>query len=180
MIGARRHRSLWARLFGTTSSAVADEPPCPVVAVHETHPGDVRRGVLLGLDDTEHTRGAVRFAFEQASLTDRPLTAIHVAPHVGEEGAPDAERELAVSEALAGLREEFPDVPVRTAVERGDPTDVLLRTGQSMHLIVLGAHHRRPISELLLGSVVAPVVEQAACPVAVVPDRGTTDQRRTG
>lgn len=180
VVGSRRHRTLWSRLFGTLGSAVAQQPPCPVVVVHGNHPGEVRRGVLAGIDDTEHARSVLRFAFEQASLTDRPLTVVHVAPEpTYGDPTDDPEQHLAVSEAVAGLREEFPDVPVRSTVERGDPPTVLLRTGSAMHLIVLGAHHRRPISELLLGSVVAPVVERATCPVAVVPDAEATDQRRT-
>ncbi|GAB6987698.1 hypothetical protein JCM10369A_42240 [Nocardioides pyridinolyticus] len=93
------------------------------------------------------------------------------------EPADEPDQRLAIAEAVAGLREEYPDVPVRTTVERGDPPTVLLRLGNDMHLIVLGTHHRRPIAELLLGSVVVPVVERATCPVAVVPD--DTQGRRT-
>lgn len=180
VVGSRRHRTLWSRLFGTIGSSIAQQPPCPVVVVHGFHPGEVRRGVLAGIDDTEHAVSVLRFAFEQASLTHRPLTVVHVAPEpTYGEPTDDPDQHLAVSEAVAGLREEYPDVPVRTSVERGDPSSALLRIGSAMHLIVLGAHHRRPISELLLGSVVAPVVEGATCPVAVVPDAEATDQRRT-
>ncbi|GAB6987930.1 universal stress protein [Nocardioides pyridinolyticus] len=178
VVGSRRHRTVWSRLFGTTGSAVTSRPPCPVVVVHGMHPGEVRRGVLVGIDDTEHARTALRFAFEQASTTDRPLTVVHVGQKLTYgEPSDEPEQRLAVAEAVAGLREEYPDVPVRTTVERGDPPTVLLRLGKDMHLIVLGTHHRRPMAELLLGSVVVPVVERATCPVAVVPD--DTHGRRT-
>ena len=171
VVGSRRHRTLWSRLAGTIGSAVARRPPCPAVVVHAVHPGEVRRGVLVGIDDTEHATAALRFAFRQASLTRRPLTVVHVAPEPTY-GAPadEDDQRLSVAEAVAGLREQFPDVPVRTTVERGDPSTKLLEAGRRMHLIVLGAHHRRPLVELLLGSVVEPVVERATCPVAVVPD----------
>lgn len=171
VVGSRQRRTLWSRVAGTIGSSVARRPPCPVVVVHGMHPGEVRRGVLVGIDDTEHAVTALRFAFRQASSTGRPLTVVHVAPEPTY-GTPtdEDEQELTVSEAVAGLREEFPDVPVRTTVERGDPSTVLLDRGRRMHLIVLGAHHRRPIAQLLLGSVVEPVVERATCPVAVVPD----------
>lgn len=173
VVGSRRHRTVWSRLVGTTGSAVASRPPCPVVVVHAFHPGDVRRGVLVGIDDTEHARTALRFAFEHASTTARPLTVVHVGLRLTY-GVPsdEPEQRLAMAEAIAGLREEYPDVPVRTTVERGDPANVLLRLGRHMHLIVLGTSHLRPIAELLLGSVVVPVVDRATCPVAVVPDDG--------
>ncbi len=172
VVGARRHRTFWERLVGTIGSSVAKSPPCPAVVVHGVHPGEVRRGVLVGIDDTEHALPALRFAFRQASLTGQPLAVLHVAPEATY-GTPsdEAEQRLAVSEAVAGLREEFPDVAVRTTVERGDPSRVLLASARAMHLVVLGTHHARPLPELLLGSVVSPVVEQATCPVAVVPDQ---------
>ena len=172
VVGARRHRTLWERLVGTIGSSVTKRPPCPAVVVHAVHPGEVRRGVLAGIDDTEHALPALLFAFRQASMTGRPLTVVHVAPEPTY-GTPsdEAQRRMAVSEAVAGLREQFPDVPVQTRVERGDPSRVLLEAGRAMHLIVLGSHHPRPLPELLLGSVVSPVVERATCPVAVVPDQ---------
>ncbi|GAB6987694.1 universal stress protein [Nocardioides pyridinolyticus] len=172
VVGSRRHRTLWSRLAGTRGAAVTRRPPCPAVVVHAVHPGEVRRGVLVGIDDTEHAAAALRFAFRQASLTGRPLTVVHVAPEAVY-GAPTDEddQQLSVAEAVAGLREQFPDVPVRTTVERGDPAAVLLGCGRRMNLIVLlGAQHRRPVVEVLLGSVVGPVVDRATCPVAVVPD----------
>jgi nucleotide-binding universal stress UspA family protein len=171
VVGSRRHRTLWSRLFGTIGSAVVRRPPCPAVVVHSPHPGEIRRGVLVGIDDTEHSQAALRFAFEQASSRQLPLSIVHVAPEpTYDEPTDEPERRLEVAEAVAGMREKYPDVPVRTRVERGDPGPVLLRKARQMHLVVLGAHHHRPVSELLLGSVVAPVVDRATCPVAVVPD----------
>lgn len=171
VVGAREHRTLWSRLFGTLGSALTNRPPCPAVVVHSAAPDEIRTRVLVGVDDTEHSQAALRFAFEQASARGLPVRVVHVAPEATYgEPVDEPEQRLEVSEAVAGFREEFPDVPVETTVARGVPSDVLLREESTARLVVLGAHHRRPISELLLGSVVAPVVEQAGCPVVVVPD----------
>jgi nucleotide-binding universal stress UspA family protein len=61
-------------------------------------------------------------------------------------------------------------VPVRTSVERGEPVSTILRPGTLMNLTVLGAHHGPLVTDLLRGSVVSPVVQQAPSPVAVVPE----------
>lgn len=171
VIGARQHRTLWSVLFGTVGSAVAKRPPCPTVVVHNVHPGTEGRGVLAGIDDTEHSRAVLRFAFQQASWRHLPLSIVHVAlaPTYGEP-TDESEQHLEMAEAIAGLGEEYPDVTVRTTIARGEPSYALLRASRAMHLAVLGAHHRHPTSELRFGSVVAPVVERATCPVAVVPD----------
>lgn len=181
VVGSRRHRTVWSRLFGTTGSSLTRRPPCPAVVVHQMHPGEVRRGVLVGVDGTEHSLPALRFAFRQASSTHRPLTVVHVAPALGGDRTGRSDHRRMLAEAVAGFREEFPDVPVTSTVEDGDPVPVILRAGRAMHLIVLGAHHHRPASELLLGSVVAPIVERATCPVAVVPaaEPTTAGTRRT-
>uniref|UniRef100_UPI0025F36893 universal stress protein n=1 Tax=Nocardioides sp. TaxID=35761 RepID=UPI0025F36893 len=84
----------------------------------------------------------------------------------------DPEERRYLAEAVAGLHETYPDVHVQTVVGRGDPAAGILDAGRRMNLIVLGAHEGRSLADLLLGSVVSPVVEQADCPVAVVPPVG--------
>jgi nucleotide-binding universal stress UspA family protein len=170
VVGARRHRTLWSRLFGTVSADLVRRPPCPAVVVHTTNPGLVHRGVLAGIDDTERSAAVLDFAFRQASQRALPLTLLHVAPeptYGPPEDDPEEHRYLA--EAVAGLRETWPDVHVQTVIGRGDPTAGILDAGRRMNLIVLGVHEGRSLADLLLGSVVSPVVEQADCPVAVVP-----------
>lgn len=170
VVGARRHRTLWSRLFGSVGSGVVRRPPCPAVVVHTTNPGLVHRGVLAAIDDTERSAAVLDFAFRHASQRALPLTLLHVAPeptYGPPEDDPEERRYLA--EAVAGRREIWPDVHVQTIVRRGDPTAEVLDAGRRMNLIVLGVHEGRSLADLLLGSVVSPVVEQADCPVAVVP-----------
>lgn len=175
VIGAREHRGAWVRLFGSAGTAIARRPPCAVVVVHHNHPGRVHSGVVAGVDETEHSQSALRFAFEQAAEHRWPLTVVHVTPQVRpgrERRRPDERPDLPLASALSGAAEDFPDVSVRTVVERGDdPAGRLLRAGRSANLIVVGAHHGRPVSDVLHGSVVTPVVSRARCPVAVVPHR---------
>jgi nucleotide-binding universal stress UspA family protein len=180
VVGSRRHRTTWSRLFGTHGSAVARRPPCPVVVVHAGHPGLVHRGVLVGVDDSEHSQQALQFALRQGSLRQLPVTVLHVAPEPVAAGSSleVVEEQLHLAEAMAGVRETYPDVHIETMLAQGEPAAALLRAGRRMNLIVVGAHHGRTVSDVLLGSVVAPVVERAACPVAVVPDSPHPDPAR--
>lgn len=177
VIGARHRRHLWSRLVGSVSASIARRPPSAVVVVHAYRRGDGHDGhdgVLVGVDDTGGSQSALRFAFAQASLRGWPLTVMHVAPErisAGRLQEPAGEERLHLANALAGASEDHPDVVVRTAVEQGDPARRLLEAGRTMALVVVGAHHGRAISDVLVGSVVMPVVELARCSVAVVPHR---------
>ncbi|MFC7493569.1 MULTISPECIES: universal stress protein [unclassified Nocardioides] len=171
VIGARNHRGPWVRLFGSTTTAISRRPPCAVVVVRPDHPTRVHSGVLVGVDDTRHSQAALRFAFVQASLHRWPLTVMHVAPEILLTERPDErpEERLHLANALSGTPEDFPDVPLRSVVAYGEPAGCLLDAGRSMNLVVVGAHHGRRMSDVLQGSVVAPLVERARCAVAVVP-----------
>ena len=139
---------------------------CPVVVVPR-HPSTVRRGVLVGDDLTPRSGPVLRFAYEMASRRGLPLTVMHVARETTPERVQDAERSLA--ESASGLREEFPDVPVRLEVTHGWPTGRLLQESPQMHLLVIGQHHKPGAFESPLGHVRSGMVARAECPVAVVP-----------
>ena len=147
--------------------------------VRPGNPGLVRQGVLVGADGTERSPAVLDFAFRQASLRHLPVTVLHAfwdvlstitAAHLIDGNAEDAEEQrLLLSECISGLRDKYPDVPVRTELARGLPDECLVRMGQRMNLLVVGSHHGGAASEVLFGSAAASVVEHATCPVGVVP-----------
>ncbi len=184
IVGSRGRGPAHSLLLGSVGLAVTRHAACPVVIVRPGNPGLVRQGVLVGADGTERSREVVEFAFRQASLRDLPLTVVHAYWDVpstiaaarferGEGEGPEVQR-LLMADAVSGLRESYPDVPVRTELAQGLPDECLLRIGQHMDLVVVGSHRDGAASEVLFGSVAASVVERATCPVAVVPtgDRG--------
>ena len=81
--------------------------------------------------------------------------------------------EADLSEALARV-----DVPAgkRETIEAGDPATVLHGAAEHLDLLVLGSRAYGPVRRVLLGSVSARVVPDAACPVIVVP-RGEDDAK---
>ncbi|HTW13868.1 MAG TPA: universal stress protein [Nocardioides sp.] len=170
VVGARAHPTLWDRVTGATGGQVARHPSCAVVVVHRHTRRAAARGVLVAVGDSPLSREAVAFAADQAAQRGSPLTVLHVVPLPSVSRAADddvgARRRLAAT--ISSVRSSFPSVAVRTAVVRGDPVGCILQAGRGMALIVLGAHHPSP-ADLVLGSTVTPVLQRAACPVAVVP-----------
>ncbi|MGJ0558341.1 universal stress protein [Methylocystis sp.] len=177
VVGSRGRGRLATALLGSVSVSVASNAPCPVVVVRPFHHGKVRNGVLVGTDCGKHTRSTLEFAYREASLRQLPLTVVHSVQSVFLEGVVDADtagdafeehrRELA--EAVAGLAEKFPEVPVRTRLAAGPPDRWLVSQSESMNLVVLGHHRRGGLADrLAIGSYAPMVVERAACPVAVV------------
>jgi len=161
VVGSRGRGPVGSLLLGSVSVGVSRHAPCPVVVVRAGHPGVVRNGVLVGTDASERSRPVVEFAYRQAALRELPLTIVH--------SASDADAELGLAEALAGLAEKFPEVRTTTRIVSEHPAAGIVRESARMDLVVLGAHHRGTAGTLLHGSVTDSVVEHAGCPVAVVP-----------
>lgn len=179
VVGSRGRGPVRSLMLGSVSVAVTRHATCPVVVVRPTDPGAVRRGILVGADGTERSRPVLDFAFRQASIRRLPVMvllafwdvpATIATPHVVDRMNEDLEEQrLLLAECVGGLREKYPDVPVRTELARGLADERLLRMAKHMDMVVVGSHHGGAASEVVFGSVAAAVVEHATCPVAVVP-----------
>ncbi len=179
VLGSRGMGKLPRLLLGSVGVAVVRHAACPVVIHRPGNPDIVRNGIVVGADASEDSLPVLEFAYREASLRRLPLTVLHcfweeqvaigAAPGLAEPAVDLETERMLLSESLAGLSEKYPEVAVHTEMARGLPQDALVRMGEQMNLVVVGAHQSGRVSRMLFGTVAVSVVEHATCPVAVVP-----------
>ena len=142
--------------------------------------GDGVKRVVVGVDGSECSLRALRWAARDAELTGAVLEVItawtfpeHAAPLGVVVRLPWPEDLMAQArEALDALIErELPGCDrtrVQAQVIRGSAAAVLLEAARDADLLVVGNRGRGAFAELLLGSVSEHCVRHAPCPVVVV------------
>ena len=142
---------------------------------------------MVGVDGSEASREALRWAADEARLRSARLVAVHAwsfvpAQPIGDPGmlaVPagdlpgqlDAESEaarLALDEAVADALGADPGIDVERKLVEGDAGETLVKEGAGAELLVVGSHGRSGFKAALLGSVSRSVVDRAPCPVVVV------------
>lgn len=181
VVGSHGAGGITGFLLGSVSRQVATHSQCPTVVVRDVPEG--ASGMVVGVDGSPHSLKALAWAFEQASFSGRALHVLHsweIPPTWSMVEVPSYEPEVLIrdygntelretSEAMAGFREDFPDVNVRQEVMKGSPVKALVKASERAELLVVGSRGLGGFRGLLLGSVSHAVVHKAACPVAVVP-----------
>ena len=134
------------------------------------------RRIVVGVDGSDQSKRALRWAAGLAATYDAELTAIAawhypVAYGVGGvDGLWDPQQDA--SKALTQSADEVfgPDRPanLELLVQHGNSAHVLLEHSESALMLVVGSRGHGGFAGLLLGSVSAAVAEHAHCPVLVV------------
>ncbi len=133
--------------------------------------------IVVGLDSSEGSERALRWALDEAELRGAELDLVHSFPPPEMVALPavvtlpsDDElrkgAEEIIDEALArvgGPR----DVPIVRTVRSGGAASVLCEVAEGADLLVVGARGLGGFRGLLLGSVTHQVVAHAPCPVVV-------------
>lgn len=168
VVGNRGHGTLTSMLLGSVGLGVAGRATCPSVVVRgQEQQREGRFGrVVLGVDGTERSAAAVRFAFREADVRGCALTAVH-AWH-GLPG-PHDEAEARLDVALDPVAPAHPEVRLSRKVVEVPTRSALLREAESADLLVVGARRRAGAVGLHLGLVSHALLHHAACPVAVIP-----------
>ncbi|GAA0223102.1 universal stress protein [Cryptosporangium japonicum] len=166
-------------VLGSVASQVAIYAGCPVAIVpeHPVPPADDGPGIVLGVDGSDQCQAAIEYAFTEASLRGRKLTAVRSwywpadDPAIVEPAPLPAhhllEQQRLLSEALAGWAEKYPDVEVRTVIAHHRPARALLDATAGAEVLVVGARGSGGFRALLLGSVGETVARHAHCPVVI-------------
>ena len=139
------------------------------------------KAIVVGVDGSDASQEALRWAADEARLRGAPLVAIHAWSFIpaeplgdpgmlaipagdlaGQLGAESDAARLALEEAVSAALGAEPAVEVEQK---------LVAESRSAELVVVGSHGRSGLKAALLGSVSRHVASHAGCPVVVVKTR---------
>lgn len=135
--------------------------------------------IIVGVDGSDASLDALRWALRQAQLTNCELEAIntwHVPNQYAELVADqinwDANAQAILEDSLAKV-ENVGDVKIVQTVTQGHPAAVLTDASTRADLLVVGSRGHGGFAGMLLGSVSVHVSAHAHCPVVVIRHQGT-------
>ena len=132
--------------------------------------------VVVGVDGSNASITAVKWAIDEAVSRDVPLRLVHVT-HIEEQpAAPEDAFRLDVQYAEAALRAASAavkatgkkPVTVETQILWGPPDTALIDESHGAAMVCVGSLGIGPIARKLLGSTAATLAEKASCPVAII------------
>jgi nucleotide-binding universal stress UspA family protein len=141
--------------------------------------------IIVGVDGSESSKQALRWALRYSDLTGTPATAVMTWQYPADYGLvgfppeselwrPDLDAartlEATLTEVLGDRRAAFAAI-----TPQGNPAHVLVELSETATLLVVGSRGHGGFASLLLGSVSSACAEHARCPVLVV--HGQVDER---
>ncbi len=141
-----------------------------------TSDSTARTGIVVGIDGSQASLQALRWAQHLAAPTAAPIEVITSwqPPYAwGDDGwitewSPQQDAENAQREAIRQVFGDTPPTGLSTRVVCGSAAGTLIDAGRSAVMIVVGSRGHGGFAGLLLGSVSSAVAEHADCPVLVV------------
>ena len=142
-------------------------------------------GIVVGVDGSDHSRYALRWAMQEAVRRHVPLTVMTVHPGPvrpatmsfwGLRSYPEnsfdqdlvrAAVQQFADKAASDIGGTAPEVTV--SVAEGEPAEELVKASRDADLLVVGSRGGGGFARLLLGSVSSQVTHHAECPVVVIP-----------
>lgn len=185
VVGSRGRGVVRSAVLGSVALHCVTHARCPVQVVH-AGPDEQASGVVVGVDGSAESFGALRVAVDEAARRGTTVRVV-AAWEVGnmwsdmyaltgpEKNAVRTRLQQSVDAAVADAREEFSAAvdrgtpEITTDVVEGAPSDLLLTAAEGAELLVVGSRGHGAIRGLLLGSVALRCVVHAPCPVLVVP-----------
>jgi nucleotide-binding universal stress UspA family protein len=146
------------------------------------------RPVVVGVDASEASLRAVRFAADEARMRAVPLRIVHAVPwpfegltappaHLDIPGLLRSGAESVVEAAAEAVGDLLDPGRVSTTTVDGDPVGVLGDASAEASLVVVGSRGVGGVAGLLLGSTAAGVAGASRCPVVVLPDETSAQVR---
>ncbi|HTX01565.1 MAG TPA: universal stress protein [Acidimicrobiales bacterium] len=142
-------------------------------------PGDEQstKWIAVGMDGSEPSRNALRWAAGQAELTGSSLRIVMTWEHPAAFGWPvaypedfDPEQETAnaMRAAVSEVLGEDPPCPIELVVEEGHPGPTLVEVAKGCDLLVVGSRGHGAFTGMILGSVSEYCAAHSPVPVVIV------------
>ncbi|BCB77964.1 universal stress protein [Phytohabitans flavus] len=138
------------------------------------------RPIVVGVDGSEGSEAALRWALDRGARTDTPVTLVYgfslpmvagpagLAPAVWPDYGSRDEAENLLNSTVERARQSHPGVTVNGTVVAGDATASLVESSRQSRLVVVGARGSGGFTGLLVGSTSVAVSANAHCPVVIV------------
>jgi nucleotide-binding universal stress UspA family protein len=184
VLGSRGLGGFSGILVGSTAVALVTHGHCPVAVIRGRTPEEApptEGPVVAGVDGSPASEAAIAIAFEEASLRNAGLVAVHTWIDFSSDysyayarqflvdwNRIETEEQELLAQRLAGWQEKYPDVTVRRVVTRDRPVRQLLEHAAQAQLLVVGSRGRGGVTGMLLGSTSQALIYHAPCPLLVV------------
>ena len=141
-----------------------------------TEPEPATNRIVVGVDGSDESKQALRWAAQQARYTGSSLevvTAWQLPLGFGwttfpEDYDPEADAKQVLDAVIQEVLGDKPDLEIRRLVEEGQPAASLLRLSKDANALVVGSRGRGGFTGMLLGSTSQHLVQHAGCPVVVI------------
>jgi nucleotide-binding universal stress UspA family protein len=173
-VGAVGLRHFRPGRVGSTAAALAISAQCPVAIIrgrddHFRHPAN---GIVVEVDGSADNGVLLGAAIEEARLRNAAIQAIICRRSMpGDEKAAEGEgdrRALAdLDRRLARWTRRYPDLRVQSMVVHGSLLEYLAYNRRSVRLLIVGAHNRQLLGELV-GPGGSAVLQDADCSLLIV------------
>ncbi len=167
VMGTHGRTGLDRAILGSVSEAVARDSSAPTLVVR----GALRRvkTVLAPTNMTDYSCKGLRLAAAAAAFLGAELVVLNVA----DDGKRAPKLDFFIEEFLQGLPVEWRRAARPRLVRRaGNPVEQILREARRHGLVVLTAHRKPLLSELVLGTTVERVLRRSPVPVLSAPSAG--------
>ncbi|MBL7499459.1 universal stress protein [Frankia sp. CNm7] len=182
VVGERGHGPIHRMTAGSVSQGVVHHAPVPVVVVRPSKDGetprtDDRRPVVVGVDGSDLSLAALRWAAHAAAVRAVPLRVVHAwggldpmysEVLVGAQGSLVRQAENVLAQAVKLGLDDASRLTVESVVSPDSAMRALLREAREAQLLVVGSRGHGGFTRLLLGSVSHQCVLHADSDVAVV------------
>ncbi|ORI20443.1 hypothetical protein BJD99_02965 [Rhodococcus sp. 1163] len=166
-------------VFGHHATRIVADARCPVVVwrPHAVAPAVTSQPVVVGVDNSDSSHGAILGAFWFADTLKAPLMALHMVSSGSHRPATtvDADVQEPKEGSLAWLgsrvtatSERHPSVELHLHCLEASADHELRRASETARLVVVGSRGLGPVAGSIRGSVGQSLVHSSHCPILVV------------